>query len=169
YALGSVHYRKQLNFTFESLDAARQAVYRLRDFKQMLEESVKNKQSDGSKIKDLLETTRKKFEAAMDDDLNISESLAAIFDLVREINKVKLNTTEAKSTLDLLNKFDTVLGILESNNENLGATVEKLIEERKMARENKNYQRSDEIRKELDEMGIVLEDTGPATRWKKKL
>ncbi|MCK5578687.1 MAG: cysteine--tRNA ligase, partial [Planctomycetes bacterium] len=76
---------------------------------------------------------------------------------------------EAKSTLDLLNKFDTVLGILESNNENLGATVEKLIEERKMARENKNYQRSDEIRKELDEMGIVLEDTGPATRWKKKL
>ena len=169
YALGSVHYRKQLNFTFESLDAARQSVYRLRDFKQMLEESVKNKQPNGSKTKDLLGTIRKKFEAAMDDDLNISEGLAAIFDLVREINKVKLNTTEAKSTLDLLNKFDTVLGILESNNENLGATVEKLIEERKMARENKNYQRSDEIRKELDEMGIVLEDTGPATRWKKKL
>ncbi len=172
YLLMSVPYHKQLNFTFETLDGSEQTIERLRDFKKRLQESVL---PDG--INTDLETKVRgylgDFEAAMDDNLNTSAALAALHNLVREVNTAiaheTLCTEDRSFILHSLDKFDQVLGIFgEMKEEFLDAEIEALIEERQEARRNRNFPRSDEIRDALLEKGIVLEDTKDGVRWKRK-
>ncbi len=172
YLLLSVPYHKQLNFTFETLDGAEQTIARLRDFKKRLQEA---KLPDGinadlqTKVRGLLDD----FEAAMDDNLNTSAALAALHNLVREVNtKVahEVVCTEDRSfILHTLDRFDAVLGIFgEARDEILDAEVEALIEDRQAARRNRNFARSDEIRDLLSERKIILEDTKDGVRWKRR-
>jgi cysteinyl-tRNA synthetase len=172
YLLFSVPYDKQLNFTFENLKGAETTVERLRDFKKRLEEAVL---IDGGNT-DLQEKTRgflDDFETAMDDNLNTSVALAALHNLVREVNTALANETvltgDRSFILHTIDKFDSVFGIFgESKEEILDSEIEQLIEERQEARRGRNFARSDEIRDLLNEKGIVLEDTKDGVRWKRK-
>jgi len=114
-----------------------------------------------------------KFEAAMDDDFNTAAALAAIHDMAREANtilsKQGLTADGREAILDAIEKFDSVLGIFGPEEVVcLDSEVEALVEERQEARRNRNFSRSDEIRDELAEKGIILEDTKDGVRWKRR-
>ncbi|MEP6900536.1 MAG: cysteine--tRNA ligase [Actinomycetota bacterium] len=172
YLLFSVPYDKQLNFTFDNLKGAETTIERLHDFKKRLQEA---KLTDGinpglqKKVRVLLGD----FEAAMDDNLNTSVALAALHNLVREVNTAlagEILLTEDRSfILHILDKFDSVFGIFgELKEEILESDIEALIEERQETRRNRNFARSDEIRDLLSNRGIILEDTKDGVRWKRK-
>ncbi|MBA3786354.1 MAG: cysteine--tRNA ligase [Acidobacteria bacterium] len=171
YLLLSVPYHKQLNFTFETLDGAEQTIARLRDFRNRLQEAHL---PDGINT-DLQEKAEKylnDFEAAMDDNLNTSVALAALHNLVREVNTATAHevvcTEDRSFILHTLDKFDAILGIFgEASEEILDSEIEALIGERQEARRNRNFARSDEIRDLLSEQGIILEDTKDGLRWKR--
>jgi cysteinyl-tRNA synthetase len=172
YLLLSVPYRTQLNFTFDGLQGAESTIERLRNFRRLVGEA---KTADGSNadVKASIEMALHDFEAAMDDDLNAAAALAAIHDMVREINTVLANdalrSEDQAAVLDAIVKFDSVLGIFgEVENEILDAEIEALIAERQEARHQRNFARSDEIRDLLAESGIILEDTKDGVRWKRK-
>lgn len=172
YLLLSVPYRKQLNFTFEGLQGAEATVERLRNFRTLVHDA---KVRDGSNpaVAEQIKTQLAEFEAAMDDDMNTAVALAAIHNLVREMNSAlaaeQMLCDDRVAVLEAIKKFDAVLGIFgEEATEMLDADVEALIEERQEARRNRNFARSDEIRDELAATGIVLEDTKDGVRWKRK-
>jgi len=168
YLLLATHYRQKLDFTTKGLEAAGRSVGRLLDFMDMLD-NVKDAGNDG-KIKNKIQRVKSGFEAAMDNDLNVAQALAAIFDFVREINvlneKGMLGAQDAKIIKGLMLSFDKVLGILETEKKDIGAEVEALIREREDARKSRDFRKSDEIRARLSEMGVILEDTPSGVRWK---
>jgi cysteinyl-tRNA synthetase len=172
YLLIGTHYRQQLNFTFEGLEASKNALQRLYDFMDGLKDvrRVSGKNPDVEKI---VEQARIKFEESLDDDLNISGALAGVFDMVRDINKLLRENLVSKAdtltVLEFLCKIDAVLGVLKKPEARLEEKAEELIRKRDQARVEKNWQLADQIRKELDQMGIVLEDTAGGTKWKKKI
>ena len=169
YSLVSVHYRQPLNFTFEGLNAATQSLSRVQDFILRLKE-VKN--HSGVPVKRQLSKVHTRFESALDDDLNISVALAAIFSFIREINSLldehKISRKSAKEVLSMLQLFDTVLGVLYFDQKPLPLRLRKLIEEREIARVDKSYERADALRRKLLDQGVVLEDTSNGVRWKWK-
>jgi cysteinyl-tRNA synthetase len=173
YVLLSVPYRKQLNFTFEGLQGAESTVERLRNFRQLVREAGPSASARDGDAVDAALIALRKFEAAMDDDLNTAAALAAVHDMVREVNIILaadgLTDDERSTVLDAIEKFDAVLGIFGAEeNLSLEAEIEALVEERQEARRNRDFARSDEIRDLLAEEGIVLEDTKDGVRWKRK-
>jgi cysteinyl-tRNA synthetase len=170
YLLISTHYRQQLNFTFDGLEAARGALERYNDFISNLTD-YPGGTSDGTADK-VIETARNGFEENLDDDLNISGALGSVFDFIRDINKLKaedkLSTDERDRALGLIKKFDTVLNF-QLKQEALDSEVEELIEARTQARKSKNFELADKIRGDLLRMGIVLEDTPQGVKWKRKV
>ena len=169
YLLLSAHYRMQLNFTEESVKAADNAVQRFNDFMIKLKEiknQIKNKNVDKQ-----IQKTKKLFEEAMDDDLNISIALSHIFEFVKEINTLvmenKIGKNDAKKIINLMRGFDKVLGILEEKEDKLSSELKKLIDEREKARKEKNFAKADMIRNQLKENGVILEDTKEGVRWKR--
>ncbi|MGI8543799.1 MAG: cysteine--tRNA ligase [Aridibacter sp.] len=172
YLLISVPYRRQLNFTFDGLKGSETAVERLQQFRLLVKEANTKSGSD-SKVRSLVEKSLEEFEKSLDDDLNTSQALAAIHNLVREVNTILtengLKADDQKAVLEAIETFDSVLGIFgEEQTEILDEEIEKLIEERQTARHNRDFARSDEIRDELAEKGIILEDTKEGVRWKRK-
>lgn len=167
YILLATHYRQKLNFTLKGLEAAEASVSRLLDFMDMLDEP---RGQEFAGMKKIAEKARKDFGAAMDDDLNIAEALAAVFNLVREVNvlsgKGKLGKKGAKIVKDLMLKFDTVLGVLEMEKKDISAEIESLIIERENARKKKDWKRADKIRDKLKDMGVILEDSPTGVKWK---
>ena len=184
YLLLSVPYRKQLNFTFEGLQGAESTVDRLRNFRSLVQDakcsSPRVSEGDSETLnvspsltRGLVLTALEKFEAAMDDDFNTAAALAAIHDMVREINTVLagegLKADDQWSVLSAVSKFDSVLGIFGAEDtEILDDEIESLIAERQTARHNRDFASSDEIRDLLAEKGIILEDTKDGVRWKRK-
>ncbi|MEO6655174.1 MAG: cysteine--tRNA ligase [Pyrinomonadaceae bacterium] len=172
YLLLSVPYRKQLNFTFDGLQGAESTVERLRNFRSIIS-NLKVESGSTLEAEDTVKKALTDFETAMDDDLNTAAALATIHDMVREINTF-LATDGLKAdvqtvVLDAITKFDSVLGIFGAEStEILDADIDALIAERKDARHNRDFARSDEIRDLLAEEGIILEDTKDGVRWKRK-
>lgn len=172
YTLLSVPYRKQLNFTFEGLQGSESTVERLRNFRSL----VKDAQVSQLKESEATEAAMKAlslFETAMDDDLNTAAALAAVHDMVREVNILMtadgLDSEGRDAVLDAVAKFDSVLGIFGPEDDGmLDDEIEALIAERTAARQNRDFARSDEIRDLLIEKGIILEDTKDGVRWKRK-
>jgi cysteinyl-tRNA synthetase len=172
YLLLSVPYRHQLNFTFEGLQGAESTIDRLRNFRRLVSDARTVEGSDAS-VAGLVRKSVADFEAAMDDDFNTSAALAAIHNLVREINTMLANyaihAEDRDAVLDATRRFDQVLGIFgPAESRSLDAEVEALVEERQEARRQRNFARSDEIRDVLAEKGVVLEDTKDGVRWKRK-
>jgi len=172
YLLLSVPYRKQLNFTFEGLQGAESTIERLQNFRRLVKDAKTDAGSDPATAA-IVDNAVKEFEAAMDDDFNTANALAAIHNLVRDINtllaKDGLHSDEQTAVLGAIGKFDSVLGIFgEEKVEILDADIDALIEERQTARQQRNFKRSDEIRDLLAEKGIILEDTKDGVRWKRK-
>ena len=175
YLLLSVPYRKQLNFTFEGLKAAESTTERLRNFSALVREAspVPSNGDTEPSARACVAQALEKFETAMDDDLNTAAALAAIHDMVREVNTILaangLSEEDKAAVLDAIEKFDSVLGIFgKESGELLDEAVEALIAERQDARRHRNFARSDEIRDELAAKGIILEDTKDGMRWRRK-
>ena len=106
----------------------------------------------------------------MEDDLNTADAITAIFDLVKDINlNLDENSSEEvlEKSLELLKKLTRVLGIMEEEREEISGDIEELIKERNEARKNKDFARADEIRDELKNMGIEIEDTRSGTTSKR--
>jgi cysteinyl-tRNA synthetase len=170
YLMMSAHYRQQINFTFEGLEAARKTLERLTNFVNRLLET--NGKPAGDKINQLNEGVQKGFEAAMDDDLNVSVALAHLFDFVRDVNNLldngEVSKEEGKGICDLMSKFDKVLGVIGQvkEKEKLPKEAEELINRREDARKNKDWKTADQIRDQLKTMGIVIEDTAQGIRWR---
>ncbi len=171
YVLIATHYRQQLNFTLEGLDAAGNALERYNDFIANLELYAGGK-SDGT-AENIIDRTAKGFEGALDDDLNISGALGTVFDFIRDINRLKaenkLSGSERDLALSLIKRFDTVFNFSSDKTESLDDKVELLIQKRNDARKAKNFAMSDKIRDELIGMGIILEDTPQGVRWQRKV
>ena len=174
YLLASVPYRKALNFTFDGLSSAKTAIERLRNFKFRLD-TAKLPEGTNAKIADQSSAALAGFRAAMNDDLNTAEALAFVFEFLREANTaLDANEFQAGNLAGanaLLDQFDAVFEVLKPSAPAGGmsdADIEELVAERTAAKKARNFARSDEIRAQLLEAGIVIEDTKDGVRWKRK-
>jgi len=170
YQLLSTHYRQQLNFTLEGLDQATKALERYNDFVANLS-AYQGGQSSGE-AEAITSRVLAEFEIFMDDDLNISGALGAVFDFIRDTNRLrsenKLSAAERDKALEAVRQIDMVLEF-QVRREALDSEIEVLIAKRTEARKNKDFATSDKIRDDLLKMGIVLEDTGQGVKWKRKI
>jgi cysteinyl-tRNA synthetase len=170
FLLLSTHYRQQLNFTFDGLSAATNAIERLVNFVRRLTEA--NGKGSGEEMKRLISRVQKDFEEAMDDDLNIGPALAALFDFVRDVNKLLddnlLSREETIEVYQLMMRFDKVLGVIGEvkKEEKLPKEAEELIRKREEARKEKDWATADKIRVQLKAMGIIIEDTHEGVKWR---
>jgi cysteinyl-tRNA synthetase len=170
YFLLSSHYRKPLNFSFGALNTARNTTKRLNGFIQRL---VLVTPGEGYPETDqLVYTLKQDFTDAMDDDFNISNALASIFEFVKKINgpltKRKINEAERNKILDIMKKIDSVLGIMDFEEDSIGDEALALLEQRDNARAMNDWEESDRLREKLSHMGIVVLDTPKGTIWRKK-
>jgi cysteinyl-tRNA synthetase len=174
YLLASVPYRKGLNFTMDGLKSATTAIDRLRNFKLRLE-SAKLGDGVNPKLVEHSAEAMRAFRVALDDDLNTAEALAAIFEFVREANTaldhgdfLALNRAGA---LAVLHDFDAFFDVLRPSASAGGlsdAEVETLIADRTAAKKARDFTRADQVRAQLSDRGIILEDTKDGIRWKRK-
>jgi cysteinyl-tRNA synthetase len=172
YFLLSVPYNKQLNFTFDALAGAEKTVASLRDFRARLGEA-KTEPGSNDELHQAAQRALIEFEAGMDDDLNTSVALAAVHNLSREVNtalaRKKVKADNQRELLEVIDRIDTVLNIFgKGQREMLDSEVQTLIDERQEARRRRDFARADEIRIELADRGIILEDTKDGVRWKRK-
>lgn len=172
----SAHYRSPLNFSAELVESSKNGLDRIKTAASRLEE-VMSAGADGAmtdaEVSNVaaMDELVKRYEAAMEDDLNTADAISIIFELVKLINTsvngdtTKEFATKAYSTLDLLSD---ILGIIIKEEKGLlDEEIENLIQERQDARKAKNFARADEIRNLLTEKGIILEDTREGVRWKR--
>jgi cysteinyl-tRNA synthetase len=172
YLLFSVHYRKQLNFTFEGVEQAESAIRRADDFLVRVREIPDDRLSN-PELTSRVAAARGQFEAAMDDDLNTSAALAAVFELVRDVNPAlegkEVGAANRDEILAFFSDVNQVFDVFHIEEESLDdEKILELIQEREAARGRRDFARSDAIRDQLLELGIVLEDTREGTRWKRR-
>jgi cysteinyl-tRNA synthetase len=169
-ALISAHYRAPLSFGEDSLQAASSAVDRLDALLTALASYRADCPDDGS-LPELLTATRAAFEAALDDDLNISPALGAIFDLVRELNRRidarQLSTADAGRAAGFIRELDRVLAVAPEQNDELSAELQALLDLRTAARTARDWAGSDRLRAELAARGVLVEDTRDGQRWRR--
>lgn len=178
FVLISTHYRQSLNFTFASLEAARNAlkridetVTRLRELEAAEIKSVNTAKATGQ-IRRSVEQAQARFTEALDDDLNIAPALAAIFDLLRDVNRAidaaELTAGDARQVNEMLQRADTVLALLEPEGyEEPDPEVMKLVRQREELRRQRRWELADQIRKRLLEMGWAVQDTRTGTKVKR--
>lgn len=170
YQLMATHYRQQLNFTFEGVEAAQKAITRYNDFIDNLK-AYPGGQSSGEAA-DVISKAKTGFEESLDDDLNISGALGAVFDFIRDINRLrdedKLSVEERDEALAAVEAFDTVLNFRVEQEEIDDDTIKRMIDERTEARKNKDFATADKIRDDLLAMGIELKDTPQGVRYKRR-
>ncbi len=169
YMFLQTHYRSPIDFTNKLLEQSVNSLMRIQDFYRRLNDYSGDGKDDMS---EQIKLFKKEFEDGMDDDFETPVALAACFDLIRFVNKkidhAELSVEGKDSVLALIEGFDSVLGIFKSTMiVEIGGDIEKLIEERNEARDNKNWARADEIRDLLLKDGIALEDSSEGTIWKK--
>jgi cysteinyl-tRNA synthetase len=168
YALRSTHYRQPTNFSKENLDAAKEAVQRIRDFRRRLKAV---RATAGDALETQAAACEAAFAEALDDDLNISGALAAIFEFIRATNRLmdedRLAKTGAERALALFDRLDNVVCFLgDAPEAAVPAEIQTLVQDRQAARRAKDFAKADTIRKQLTDLGWVLEDSpdGPRVR-----
>ena len=168
YALMATHYRAPLEWGDETMDNARAALDRLSTAVAALEAYTEDRPSDPT-LDQALGAARDGFRAAMDDDLNVSGGLGAVFDLVRDLNRRldarSLSTEDARRGAAALRDFDRVLGVLDVQHE-LPDGARALLDERAAARAAGDFATSDRLRDELARLGVIVEDTRDGQRWR---
>ena len=168
----SAHYRSPLNFSADLVEASKNGLERILTAVDKLK-SLAPADVEGSdvSVEAELDGYTKRFEAAMDDDLNTADAISVIFELVKYTN-INISNDTPKKTVDLaiwtIEKLCDILGIItEREEELLDSDIEALINERQEARKAKNFARADEIRNMLSDKGIILEDTREGVKWKR--
>ncbi len=172
FLLLATHYRKMLNYTSDALAQAGASRRRLLDFLYELEHRSFPASGTGTGIASVLGRAREGFQAGLSDDLNISESLSALFEMVREVNTLvasgELDAKGAGDAAAFVRGLDEVLAILPPKAEEaLPAAMASKIEARQKARRDRDFALADRLRDELLREGIVLEDTKDGVRWKR--
>jgi cysteinyl-tRNA synthetase len=166
YLILSIHYRQNTNFSFKGLEDAQKLIDRLQNFLESLQEST----DEGEDLN--IQKYREQFENAMDDDLNTSGALASVFELVKEGNTILTKSAGIKNRLDVLRflrDFDRVFAVLKWDlEEPKNPQIEILVKERDEARNKKDFQKADEIRDQLNELGVEVMDKDGKTIWRKK-
>ncbi len=168
YLMISSQYRGPINYSVDILEQGKNALDRLYTCRDNIDFALKNA-PEGGEIPAFIEERKQEFITAMEDDLNTADALAAVFSLVRDINTA-VAAGAGKAALGAFAEiFDELTGVLglvyNRKTEALDSEIEALIEERTAARKEKNFKRADEIRDQLKEMGIVLEDTPQGVKW----
>lgn len=167
------HYRNPINFSDVLLDQAKAALARVHDFVRNVK--AYNEQNEDAEIlvevESFVRTAKQRFEESMDDDFDTSGALGALFDFVKAVNLLiaekNLSLGAVRLIIEFMSDLDKVFGFIFVDEGVIDVEIEKLIEERREARANRDFAKSDEIRDLLLEKGIVLEDTPNGTIWKK--
>ena len=175
YQLLSVHYRQQLNFTEEALRLIPSTLQRFKDFMIRLDEAGADDPNDiepGKETYELISEAAARFEASMDDDLNISAALGAVFTFMKEINRRMdrrlITPPDANAASKLMKQFDRVLGLIgRGDGEDIPVRVTELVKARAEARKKKDFASADRMRDELHDLGFVVEDKPEGPRLKK--
>jgi len=190
FFLLSTHYRSPIDFSDKNLEEAKEALYRfytmlgrVESFIRSESESEEESSIDSLWLLDEVDSFKKRFEEAMDDDFNTAQALGHVFELTRNINKFLDKNKGGKKVVilarDALKEKGSILNLFQKRPEevvNVGEAsltlkedeIRKKIEERKEARTLRNWEKADRIRKELEEYGILLEDRPDGTVWKVK-
>jgi cysteinyl-tRNA synthetase len=196
YVLIAGHYRQSLNFSFDAMTAARSALQRLDEFQERLanftgvangthpqplqggdrKALIPSREGQGwvnsAGCPDWAEIARQKFDAGLAEDLNISESLGALFDMVHAGNRAMdgktLTPEQAAAVKALLARFDQVLGLLEKPRDAVPEEALKLLELRQQARQTKNWAEADRVRNELTTLGWIIQDTPQGPKLKRR-
>jgi cysteinyl-tRNA synthetase len=175
YVLISSHYRKQLKFSWASLEQAEEALRRLSDFLARLD-AVQQSDTHPA-VTGRVAAARREFGGMLEEDLNTAGALGVMFDLVRWLNAAidekQVGTGDVPAIREAFEHFDRILGVLslwraeEMKTGVPAEEIERLIEERKAARRRRDFAAADRIRQDLAERGVLLEDTAAGTRWKR--
>ncbi|MBN2490963.1 MAG: cysteine--tRNA ligase [Planctomycetes bacterium] len=184
HAILSTHYRAPMNFTLDGLEAARRTLERIDVFRAALADP--RPPGDTPEIEARIEAARAAFGAALDDDLGISPALAALHELIGELNKRALRAGDAARARAFLAEVDDVVGLFATPAQLRGAAeigltaggtlraapddaeVARLVAERVAARARREFARADAIRDELKARGVILEDRADGTRWRRE-
>ncbi len=173
YFLISSHYRSPINYNLDIIEQCKASLERLYTCRESLDFAINNASEDIADDEELLkriDSRREQFITAMDDDLNTADGVAAIFDLVRDINTSILDKEVSKNVCEnaaeLFDELCDVLGILYNRKSNtLDAEIEALIEQRNQAKKDRDFATADKIRDDLKARGIILKDTRQGTTW----
>ena len=174
YLMISSHYRSPINYSVDIIDQCKASLTRLHTCRDSLDFALNNagdgEPENAAEIRAQMEARKQQFIEAMDDDLNTADGLAAVFELVRDINVSVLQSGSKALITDAIKLFDELTGVLgivypHEKEETLDDDIEKLIEARQAARKAKNWAEADRIRDELKDKGIVLEDTPQGVKW----
>jgi len=176
YLLLSAHYRKQLNFTWDSLSAAEKALQRLSDF--LVRIDAVAQAGSHAELTARLDAARTAFSTAMRDDLNTAAALGTMFELVSDLNSAidagAIGVDDVAAVREAFADFDRVLGVLslrraeEERPPVPVEEIERLIEDRQAARRRRDFAAADRVRDDLAARGVLLEDSAAGTRWKRK-
>ena len=174
YSLMNSHYRKQLNFTIEGINQSQSAIDRVNDLIFRLKDVNKTDADDSAVMKELEEANKNFFESIYD-DLNVSEALGVFFSFIKSINISfdSINVSSRDAIIKFIERVNNIINCFNMNGEkeiesSEEEKINKLIEKRTLAKKEKNYKRADEIRDELNSMGIEIMDTPNGVRWKRK-
>ena len=171
----SAHYRSPINFSRDLIEAAASSLERLyiaRDHLSFLKQSAVDRDPDEAEtaFMEQCQKSEDKFIAAMDDDMNTADAMAALFELVREVHKLPQTAASLKAVemgQQKMNALCDVLGLLMKKEDGIPADVQALVDERAEARKNKDWKRSDELRDQIKGMGYILEDTKAGQKVRK--
>ena len=168
YLMISSQYRGPINYSVDIIEQGKNALERLYTCRDNIDFALSHAE-EGGEAPEFAEKRKAEFIAAMDDDLNTADALAAVFNLVKDIN-VAVSEGAKKETLkkcaEVFDELTGVLGLVYNRKTGaLDSEIEELIEKRTAARKNKDFKTADEIRDKLKEMGIILEDTPQGVKW----
>jgi cysteinyl-tRNA synthetase len=170
FLLASAHYRARLRLSTEALHAAAEQVRRLREFAERVRRSAPGEQDDETLLRRIGEV-RAGYREALDDDLNLPQGVGLVFELVREANAAlddgRVGERGREGLLRMVEEYDAHLDVVRSEEPGLADEVERLIAEREAARKGRDFSRADQIREELRDKGIALEDSKEGVRWRR--
>ncbi len=168
YELLSTHYRAKLDFKEDNLKKIPETLQRFKDFLVKLDEPKTKSKHD---VKKIVADAFNKFESAMDDDLNVSGALAAVFEFMNSVNKImnEMSAKDAELAKEAMQKFDSVFGVMSFKEEKIPSEITSLAEKRVTAKKAKDFKLADKIREEIAEKGYVIEDKPEGYRIKKAI
>lgn len=170
YLYLQTHYRSPINFTDSLIEQSKNSLERIHDFVRNLQQD-KQKGDLNPDIENLISGAKNKFISGMDDDFETPEALAALYELIKQVNihqkSNPLTEKDRDELLKFLHETDRVFAFIFPEKEDITNEIKALIDEREKARKEKDFKKADEIRDKLKDKGVLVEDTPGGTIWKK--